>query len=82
MTQILMSLPRDRIHANVSIAVAVVAQTKADRSAAELAQVLRRERAGQARIADAQSEVEELRGEMDSMKEAFARSAPCWYCGA
>lgn len=60
-----------------AIAVAVVAQTKADQAAAELSQVLRKERAGQARIADAQSEAEELRGEMDSMKETFSRSAPC-----
>lgn len=52
----------------------VFEQTKADQCAAELAQVLRRERAGQGRIADAQAEVHELRGEMEHMREAFARS--------
>lgn len=35
---------------------------------------MRRERAGQGRITDAQAEVNELRGEMEHMREAFARS--------
>lgn len=48
-------------------------QTKADQNASELAQVLRRERAGQGSIADAQAEVEELKGELGHMREAFAR---------
>lgn len=49
------------------------AQTKADENAAKLAQVLRRERAGQGNIADAQAEVEELKGELGHMREAFGR---------
>lgn len=48
-------------------------QTKADQNASELAHVLRRERAGQGSIADAQAEVEELKGELGHMREAFAR---------
>lgn len=51
----------------------MAAQTKADQNASELAQVLRRERAGQGSIADAQAEVEELKGELGHMREAFAR---------
>lgn len=46
---------------------------KADQAAAELAQVLRRERSGQAQIADAQVEVEDLKSELESMKDAFGR---------
>lgn len=55
------------------------AQTKADENAAELAQVLRRERVGQGSIADAQAEVEELKGELGHMREAFGRY--CTYNG-
>lgn len=51
------------------------AQGKADEQAAELAQVLRRERAGQSSIADAQAEVEELKAELGHMREAFGRLA-------
>lgn len=50
-------------------------QTTSDENAAELAQVLRRERAGQGSIADAQAEVEELKGELGHMREAFGRFA-------
>lgn len=50
------------------------AQTKADEHAAQLIQVLRRERAGQASIADARAEVDELKGELGHMREAFGRS--------
>lgn len=52
-----------------------LAQGKADEQAAELAQVLRRERAGQSSIADAQAEVEELKAELGHMREAFGRLA-------
>ncbi|CAM9342059.1 unnamed protein product, partial [Laminaria digitata] len=47
--------------------------TKADRSAAELAQALRRERAAQGNTGNAQAEVEELKEELGRMMEAFAR---------
>eukprot|EP00752_Nemacystus_decipiens_P015660 g13975.t1 len=46
---------------------------KADEHAAELAQVLRRESAGKSSIADSQAEVEELKGELGLMREAFGR---------
>ena len=49
-------------------------QTKADRSAAELAQALRRERAAQGNAGNAQAEAEELKEELGRMMEAFARS--------
>lgn len=60
-------------------------QTKADRSAAELAQALRRERAAQGNTGNAQAEVEELKEELGRMMEAFARSGRvvhyyCYYC--
>lgn len=48
-------------------------QTKADRSAAELAQALRRERAAQGNTANAQAEVEELKEELGRMMEAFVK---------
>ncbi|CAM9298407.1 unnamed protein product, partial [Sphacelaria rigidula] len=47
--------------------------TKADRAGAELAQVLRREKASRSHLTDIQREVEELKAELDSMKEAFVR---------
>ncbi|CAB1118176.1 unnamed protein product [Ectocarpus sp. CCAP 1310/34] len=46
---------------------------KADRNATELAQVLRRERAGQSSIADAQVEVGDLKAELAEMRDAFAK---------
>ncbi|CAM9520228.1 unnamed protein product [Ectocarpus fasciculatus] len=46
---------------------------KADRNATELALVLRRERAGQSSIADAQVEVEDLKAELSEMRDAFAK---------
>lgn len=48
-------------------------QAKADRNATELALVLRRERAGQSSIADAQVEVEDLKAELSEMRDAFAK---------
>ncbi|CAM9753594.1 unnamed protein product, partial [Ectocarpus sp. 12 AP-2014] len=46
---------------------------KADRNATELAQVLRRERAGQSSFADAQVEVGDLKAELAEMRDAFAK---------
>ena len=51
-------------------------QKKADHHAAELAQVLRRERAGQGCIADAKAEVEALKEELEKTRDTFARSVP------
>ncbi|CAM9362008.1 unnamed protein product, partial [Hapterophycus canaliculatus] len=46
---------------------------KADQNQAELAQAMRRERAGQEVVAEAKAEVEELKGELGRMQETFAR---------
>lgn len=54
-------------------ATRITSQRKADQNEAELAQAMRRERSGQGAIADAQAEVEDLKGELSRMQEVFAR---------
>lgn len=50
-----------------------LAQEKADQAAAELAQALRRERTAQDCVAGAQGEAEDLKLEVEHMKEGVAR---------
>lgn len=53
-------------------------QARADGAAGELARALRGEKAAQARITSAEGEAEDMRKELEHMREAFSRWVWVW----